>query len=269
MVTAGLWRGRRAFTSTAFSSSIDSEEIAKFGAMAREWWDPRGSSRPLHLMNRIRIPYILQKLQTGRKDSPLSSLSVVDVGCGAGLICEPLARLGFQSVLGIDAAKENIQMAIAHRDQDLFLSQDSNLNYRQGTVEDLAASGEIQLFDVVTSLEVLEHVSDQEMFLKNLCRILKPGGDLFLSTLNQTLTSYLMAIVAAERVLKIVPNMTHDWSKFIDPADVADILIENGLVVEDVSGLIFNPLTESWSLLNSWRECNYILHARKPITQQR
>lgn len=243
----------------SFSSSVDAAEINKFSALAQEWWNPHGSFRPLHLMNPARVTFLRNCL--GKKTS-LQNLRILDVGCGAGIFSHALARLG-ADVVGIDASEAAIVAAEQHANATIrVLNPNTKLRFRCSTVEEFMEQETTQ-FDVVVSMEVLEHVNNQEDFLKNCTRLVKKdGGALCLSSINQTWKSYLLGIVAAEYVLRLVPPGTHDWNKFVDPLHVARELRVNGMKVEEVSGLVFNPLTETWNLNNSDRDVNYILFAR-------
>jgi 2-polyprenyl-6-hydroxyphenyl methylase / 3-demethylubiquinone-9 3-methyltransferase len=215
--------------------SASPDEIARFDALAARWWDPNGPMRPLHRMNPARIAWIVERASVGPKGAPPPLL---DVGCGAGVAAEALARRGF-SVLGLDAAGEAIEAARAH-----VALQSLAITYRVGTPEDLL--GEAQRFPIITALEVIEHVPDPLAFLVTLRDLLTPGGRLFLSTLNRTPRSYLAAKVAAEYLLRWLPVGTHDWRRFITPAELAEMLRSAGLRVTDVAGLTPDPLTGHW-----------------------
>lgn len=203
-------------------STVDAAEVAKFGAMAATWWDPLGPFRPLHAMNPTRMAFIAAAAQqhfATPESAPLSGLSVLDVGSGGGLLCESLARLGPNSVLGVDVAAANVAMARAHAAGDPTLRA---LKYRHATAEALVAAG--RQFDVVTSVEVIEHVSDPAVFAAVCAQLVRPGGLLILSTMNRTAKAYAMAILGAEHVLRWVPPGTHEWHKFLTPFEMQQLV---------------------------------------------
>ena len=241
------------------AASIDAREIDLFGGLAAEWWDPKGSSRLLHRLNPVRLGYIrAQALDCFRRDrqarAPFSGLKALDVGCGGGLLTEPLARMGF-AVTGLDAAEPAIAVARAH-------AADSGLaiDYRLTSAEALAAE-QPGGFDLVTCMEVVEHVADVDSFLAALAALLAPGGLLLFSTPNRTAASYAAMIVAAERVLRIVPDGTHDWHKFLTPDELSAALARAGLVTDAITGIGFNPLRGF--ALGTSRSLNYIGTARR------
>jgi 2-polyprenyl-6-hydroxyphenyl methylase/3-demethylubiquinone-9 3-methyltransferase len=218
------------------STTISSEEVARFNALAAGWWDPDGPMRPLHRMNPARIDWIVAHV--ARRFPDHAGLRLLDVGCGAGLAAEALARRGFE-VLGLDAATETIAAADAHA-----AGQGLRMAYRVGAPEDLLA--EEARFPVVTALEVIEHVADPAAFVQTLAGLMEPGGLLFLSTLNRTARSFLSAKLGAEYLLRWLPVGTHDWRKFITPAELARLLRKAGLQVTDVTGLVPDPLRGGW-----------------------
>ena len=218
------------------NTTVSPAEVARFDALAAGWWDPNGPMRPLHRMNPARIGWIAERV--ARRFPDPSAVRLLDVGCGAGLAAEALARCGFD-VLGLDAAAETIAAADAHA-----AGQGLRLAYRVGAPEDLLADG--VRFPVVTALEVIEHVSDPAAFAQTLATLLQPGGLLFLSTLNRTARSFLSAKVGAEYLLRWLPVGTHDWRKFITPVELGNLLRKVGLRVSDVTGLVPDPLHGGW-----------------------
>ena len=242
------------------SSTVDAGEIAKFEAMAAEWWDPAGKFRPLHMLNPCRLDYITRQVaaEFGRDRSaaaPFSGLRVLDIGCGGGLLCEPMARLGAE-VTGVDAAERNIPVARLHAGQSGL-----EIEYRAGTAEALAAAGES--FDVVLNMEVIEHVADPPAYLAACARLTRPGGVQILSTINRTARSFAMAIVGAEWMMRWLPKGTHDWRKFVTPDEQEAMLSAAGFEVLDATGFVFNPLAWSWSLSSRDLGVNYVTTARR------
>lgn len=228
---------------TVSAASVDPAEIARFAAMAEEWWNPDGKFRPLHKFNPIRLQLIRDRLAAhfGRdplQPAPLTGLRLLDIGCGGGLIAEPLARLG-ASVTGIDAADRNIRVATIHARQ-----MGLDIDYRHAAAEELAAAGEA--YDAVLALEIVEHVADLNSFLGACTRLVKPDGLLTVATLNRTPQAYLLAIVGAEYVMRWLPRGTHDWRKFVRPAELAAALRPHGGQVREFTGVAYNPLSDSW-----------------------
>ena len=236
-------------------NTIDPSEVAKFEAMAAEWWNPEGKFKPLHQMNPCRLDYItLQIAAEFDRDLtaplPFKGLRILDIGCGGGLLSEPMARLG-ATVVGADAAPRNIPVAQLHAEQSGL-----EIDYRFTTAEALAAAGE--QFDVVLNMEVVEHVSDPLAYLTACHHLLKSGGLMICSTLNRNPKSFMMAIIGAEWVMRWLPKGTHDWRKFITPDELYDLIRKAGLDPVDRKGMVFNPLGWSWSLSDRDLSCNYV-----------
>ncbi|MFO1083913.1 MAG: bifunctional 2-polyprenyl-6-hydroxyphenol methylase/3-demethylubiquinol 3-O-methyltransferase UbiG [Reyranellaceae bacterium] len=239
-------------------TTVDPVEVERFSRIAGEWWDPAGKFAPLHRLNPVRIGYIRDRAaRHWRRDAlsgtPLAGLSVVDIGCGGGLLSEPMRRLG-AAVTGIDAAADNIAIAALHAER-----QGLAIDYRQSTAEALASTG--ARFDIVLALEIVEHVADAELFLRSCSRLMKPGGLLFLSTLNRTAKAWALAIAGAEYVLGWLPRGTHDWRKFLKPSEVARGLRGNGLDVREIVGVVYSPLSRTWSVNRTDLDVNYMLYA--------
>ena len=235
-------------------STVDPAEVAKFEAMAAEWWDPNGKFKPLHMLNPCRLDYIVGQIaaEFGRDpaaERPFAGLRLLDIGCGGGLLSEPMARLGAE-VVGADAAARNIPVARIHAQQSGL-----DIDYRHTTAEDMAAAGE--RFDVVLNMEVVEHVADPLAYLTACHDLLKPGGLMVCSTLNRNPKSYLMAIIGAEHVMRWLPRGTHEWKKFITPDELYDLLRRAGMDPVDRKGMVFNPLSWSWSLSERDLSVNY------------
>lgn len=240
-------------------NTIDAEEVAKFEAIAAEWWDPDGQFKPLHLMNPCRLDYMLNQIAgqfgTPRGRDALKGLTIVDVGSGGGLIAEPMARLG-ADVTGLEAAAGNVAVAAAHA-----AAMGLTIDYRVETAEVAAASG--AQFDVVIALEIVEHVADVPAFVGAISALARPGGLLFMSTLNRTAKSWAGAIVGAERILRWLPPGAHDWNKFLTPEELEAAIHATGLEVVDSKGMVLNPVSGDWSLSDRDLSINYILTAEK------
>ena len=242
-------------------STIDAAEIDKFQAMAAEWWDPQGKFKPLHMLNPCRLDYITAQIAAEFERDlatprPFAGLRLLDIGCGGGLLCEPMARLGAE-VVGADAAERNIPVAQVHaREQGLAI------DYRATTAEALAEAGE--RFDAVLNMEVIEHVSDPAAYLRACHDLLRPGGLMVCSTINRTARSYAMAIVGAERVMRWLPVGTHDWRKFITPDEHYNLIRGAGLDPVDRTGFVFNPVTWSWRLSKQDLSVNYVTTSLRP-----
>lgn len=245
---------------TATPSTALPEELAKFEAMADSWWDPEGKFKPLHQFNPERLRFIVRQAAAhfGRDetaDRPFEGLRLLDVGCGGGLLCEPLARLGFD-VTGLDAAEKNIAVASVHAEK-----MNLPITYRCDLIEKLAERGE--QFDIVLSMEVVEHVDNVDLFLAACAHVVTPGGLLFGATMNRTLKSLAMAKIGAEYILRWLPRGTHDWRKFLKPSEFVGSLRAAGLQTEHLLGMSFNPLAGTWSLSEDL-SVNYLLSASKP-----
>jgi 2-polyprenyl-6-hydroxyphenyl methylase / 3-demethylubiquinone-9 3-methyltransferase len=249
-------------SSAAIPHNLDPAEIERFSKLASEWWDPNGKFRPLHKIGPPRIQFVRDEIcrRLGRKAEglrPLTGLSLLDIGCGGGLVCEPMARMG-AAVTGVDPAVTNIAAAAKHAD-----GQGLSIDYRAIEAEQLIAEG--RTFDAVLCLEVVEHVPDPAAFMKACAALVRPGGVLVLSTLNRTLKSYALAIVGAEYILRWLPVGTHRWDRFLTPAELTGHVTAAGMRVWETRGVVFNPLQDTWSLSGD-TDVNYMLSAAKPET---
>lgn len=243
--------------------SADAAEIARFEALAADWWDPHGKFKPLHRLNPLRVDYVLSRAARhfGREAGaarPLAGLSLLDIGCGGGLLAEPMARAG-ATVTAIDPGRANIEAAKRHAE-----SSGLSIDYRCAHAEDLA--DENARFDVVLALEVVEHVADVQAFVDAACALAKPGGMIVMATLNRTLKSFAFAIVGAEYVLGWLPRGTHDWRKFLRPSELARALGDSGADVTEVTGVVYDPLTGRWRTSRDVG-VNYMITAVKPKTR--
>ena len=239
--------------------TASAEEIARFTALAEDWWDEEGPFRPLHRLNPVRIAYIRDRATEHFRiapgsERPLDGLTAIDIGCGGGLVSEPLARLGAR-VTAIDASQESVRIAQLHAER-----QHLDVEYRAGVPEDLAAEG--RQFDLVVAMEVVEHVADLDAFLGSCARLVKPGGALAMATLNRTVKSMLFAKVGAEYVLRWLPIGTHNWRKFIGPAELAAGLRRHGVEMLDAKGMTYAPVSGTWRLSYDL-DVNYIAFASR------
>lgn len=241
--------------------SIDPAEVAKFSAIAAEWWDPKGKFRPLHRFNPVRLGFIRDtieahfKLKSGLK-RPFEGLRILDIGCGGGLVSEPMARLG-ASVTAVDASEANIKTAMTHAKEGGL-----DIDFRAGTVEGLIEGGEAP-FDIVLNLEVVEHVADPQSFLADCASLVKPGGLTIVATLNRTAKAFALAIVGAEYVLGWLPRGTHEFEKFLKPEEIERAVTKADLLAEPPQGVSYNPLMDEWRL-SSDSKVNYLLVAARP-----
>jgi len=241
------------------SGTIDSEEVARFSAMAEDWWDPAGDFKPLHKFNPVRLAYIKREVCRHFGRDPNASdafkgLRFLDIGCGGGLLSEPMARLG-ADVVGADPSETNIKIARLH-----MQSSGLEIDYRSESAEQLAAAGES--FDVVLNMEVVEHVADVPLFLEATGSLVRPGGLMFVATINRTLKAYALAIVGAEYVLRWLPRGTHSYEKLVKPEEIEGPLRTAGLKIIDRSGVSYNPITDSWAPSRDM-DVNYMLLAEK------
>ncbi|GGF44914.1 ubiquinone biosynthesis O-methyltransferase [Azorhizobium oxalatiphilum] len=227
------------------NATIDPTEVARFDALGEAWWDPKGKMAPLHAINPVRLGFVRDVLvrhfgHDARSLRPLKGLRILDIGCGGGLLSEPLARMGAE-VVGVDPAPQNIAIASAHAAEAGVV-----VDYRQGTAEELADAGE--QFDVVLALEVVEHVADVGLFLRRAGEMVSPNGVMIVSTLNRTAKSFALAIVGAEYVLRWLPRGTHSWDKFITPEELEAVLAAAGFSVSELAGMVYNPLGGEWRI---------------------
>ena len=224
-------------------TSVNKKEIDKFSKMANEWWDPEGKFKPLHKFNPTRIKYIKENIinnfKLKNKSKPLSGIKILDIGCGGGLLSEPMSRMG-ANVTGIDASDKNIKIAKIHSKKNKL-----KINYLCSSPEKLKIG---KKFDVILNMEIVEHVEDIDFFLKSCSKLLKKNGLMFIATINKTLKSYVFAIVGAEYVLRWLPIGTHEWEKFVNPEDLKKILIKYNLYLDKIDGMNFNLLKDEWNI---------------------
>tara|TARA_Y100001954_G_scaffold35050_1_gene33776 strand:- start:291 stop:1019 length:729 start_codon:yes stop_codon:yes gene_type:complete len=239
------------------SSTINKKEIDKFSKIAEDWWNPEGKFKPLHQFNPERIKYIrdntVKHFKLTDKDKPFKNLNILDIGCGGGLLSEPMSRLG-GNVTGIDASEKNIISAKIHAKQNNL-----NISYFCNSPENFKSN---KKFDLVLNMEIVEHVEDVNFFIKKSSELLKKNGLMFVATLNRTLKSYIFAIIGAEYILRWLPIGTHEWNKFLTPEELANFGQKNSLLVEKIDGMVFNPLSNKW---NVSQDCavNYIIKFKK------
>ena len=238
-------------------NTINNLEINKFSKLAAEWWDPEGKFKPLHKFNPIRIRYIKDNIvnhfKLQQKDRPLENLDILDIGCGGGLLCEPMSRLG-ANVTGIDASEKNIKIAKLH-----MKKSNLKIKYFCSSPEKFIVK---KKFDIILNMEIVEHVDDVNFFIEKSADLLKKNGLMFIATLNKTLKSYIFAIVGAEYILKWLPIGTHDWNKFIEPKNLIKLGEKNSLKLEKIYGMKFNPIINEWKL-SSDKSVNYIANFKK------
>ncbi len=239
------------------NNTINKKEIEKFSKIAEEWWDPNGKFKPLHKFNPIRIKYIkdttLSEFKINREHEPFKGLSILDIGCGGGLLSEPMAKLGAE-VVGIDASNKNIQVAKYHLKKSKL-----KIKYFHSSPEKLKIK---KKFDIILNMEIVEHVEDIDFFIKESSKFLKKSGVMFVATLNKTLKSYLFAIIGAEYILKWLPIGTHDWEKFVTPEYLTKICKKNALTLKKIDGMNFNPILNKW-YISSDKSVNYISKFKK------
>ena len=240
------------------STTINKEEIQKFSKLADEWWDVNGKFKPLHMFNPIRIEYIIENIKKhyrikNKEPNFLSDLKILDIGCGGGLVSEPMARLGAK-VTGIDASEKNIKIAKLHSNKSKL-----DIDYLNKSPEDLNT---LEKFDIILNLEVVEHVENINLYIKSCSNLLKPNGIMFTATLNRSFEAYLKAIIGAEYILRWLPIGTHDWNKFVKPEDLEKILFEENFSTIDIKGLKFNPFLSKWKRSNDL-SVNYIICSLK------
>ncbi|MBB3444592.1 bifunctional 2-polyprenyl-6-hydroxyphenol methylase/3-demethylubiquinol 3-O-methyltransferase UbiG [Rhizobium sp. BK379] len=244
----------------AAKTTIDQSEVDRFSAMAAEWWSPTGKFKPLHKFNPVRLAYIRDRAaenfsRNPKSAKPLEGLRVLDIGCGGGLLSEPVARMGAE-VVGADPSEKNIGIASTHAK-----ASGVTVDYRAVTAEQLAEAGEA--FDIVLNMEVVEHVADVELFMNTCAGMVRPGGLMFVATINRTMKAAALAIFAAENVLRWLPRGTHQYEKLVRPEELEKPLVANGLEIIDRTGVFFNPLANQWNLSKDM-DVNYMLLAKRP-----
>ena len=237
--------------------TINKKEIDKFSKLASEWWNPNGKFKPLHKFNPVRLSYIkdsiLKKFKKKKINNSLKNIKILDIGCGGGLLCEPLTKLGAK-VVGIDASEKNIKIAKIHAKENNL-----KISYYCASPENFNYSGK---FDVILNMEIVEHVQDINLFLKESSKFLKKDGTMFIATLNKTLKSYIFAIVGAEYILRWLPIGTHDWNMFVKPDDLIKICKKNSLHLDEILGVKYNVLSRDWYLSEN-NDVNYLARFKK------
>ena len=237
--------------------TVNKKEIDKFSRLASEWWDPYGKFKPLHKFNPVRLEYIkesiIKKFKTRGKNTSLKNIKILDIGCGGGLLCEPLAKLGAE-VVGIDASEKNIKIAKIHAKRNNL-----KIKYYCSSPENFISN---KKFHIILNMEIVEHVKDVNLFLKESSRFLKKNGIMFIATLNKTLKSYIFAIIGAEYILRWLPIGTHDWNMFIRPSTLVEICKKNSLVLDEILGVKYNVVTDEW-IISSDNDVNYMAKFNK------
>jgi 2-polyprenyl-6-hydroxyphenyl methylase/3-demethylubiquinone-9 3-methyltransferase len=252
-------QGNNVDDGTAVGATVDPEEVAFFAKIADSWWDPHGPFKPLHLLNPTRLAYIRREVVShfdldDTAIEPLKNLRLLDIGCGGGLISEPMCRLG-ADVVAVDASEKNIKTASVHAEAGGL-----EIDFRNNTAEALAEAGE--KFDVIINMEVIEHVADVDAYLAACRKLLKPEGIMLLSTISRTPKAYLFAIIGAERVMRWLPAGAHDWNKFITPEELSDYAEKAGFAPTEATGFVFNPFSGKWRLSDSDTSVNYAMAAK-------
>ena len=242
------------------ATTIDDAEVARFSAIAAEWWSPTGKFRPLHKFNPVRLAYIKEQVcqhfkLDASKPKPFKGLRILDIGCGGGLLCEPMSRLGAE-IVGADASEVNIEVAKIHAQQTGV-----TVDYRATTSEALAADGE--QFDIILNMEVVEHVANVDLFMASCCEMVKPGGLMFMATINRTAKARMLAIFMAEKVLRWLPVGTHEFEKLVKPEELEKAFAKGGMSLLDESGVTYNPVLDRWSKSKDM-DVNYMMLATKP-----
>lgn len=238
------------------ASTISPSEVKRFSSQAKEWWNPRGPFAPLHTLMPLRVRYVLSRCNSSDADTlPLKGMRVLDMACGGGLMSEALAKLG-ADVVGVDASASALEVAREHAEKN-----DLNIDYRQGTAEQLSKSGE--QFDLVVAFEIVEHVNNLSLFMDALSKVLKPGGQILLSTVNRTRRGFLLGIVAAEYVMRWVPAGTHDWDRFVKPSEIVGMWAGQGIEPTDLTGLVYKPLSRKFELIQGNTAVNYFIAGLK------